>query len=693
MSKYKTVFQLEVENKQLKGKLNETEKAFSKTKSTGSSAFGMTGIAGAIMVAYQSLKQFVGFIGDSIKAAIDFREESSKMKTVFTGVRQEAKQMRDVLVKSFMMSKLQATKLLGATGDMLTGFGFTAKAALGLSGKVNMLAADLASFTNAQGGAEAVSAALTKALLGERESLKTYGIALLDADIKQRLVEKGQKNLTGMALRQAKAMATLELAMEQSKNAMGDIARTSESAANQLRLAANRTDDFARELGDKLYPAVQETTRGYNKLISSIIDWIALDASEEIRKEQIELNGLVGALKHSWENQELRNRYIKELQGEYPDFLKNLNIEKMTQEDLTIALKLANEQYEIKIGLAIKEHRIAILTKEVAEIETKRYEGLKLINAMYKEKAGLDAKDNASLKEKMLYLQKQNILSWDSLKIWKTVGQASFDLLAVRDAIMTADKKIAAGMEDINAIRLEAIEIEKGLIVVEGESIDKKEQRRKIIENEVETQKEVVNILKEVEGELNKVSDAYSKMDNNIDNTTIKMDDFADKERMLTDLTKSMITSMGQGFEAEGLKDALKGVLNVLLDFAAAQLAIGKATAITKTIFGDYVSLGEMIAAMVALAAAKVAVSNFEVGTEGYKGGLAKVHKDEMTQLPTGSNVYTKMETRELMSNAGVERRLDHLINMMSRQTTIVEIDGYAIASALKRDKKNQMGN
>lgn len=206
--------------------------------------------------------------GKAISVASDFEETASKFATVFQDVGDASESVAQDLSKNFGLSELAAKRLLSSTGDLLTGFNFTADAALDISEEVNKLAVDLASFTNAQGGAEAVSNALTKALLGERESLKTYGIAILDADVNARVLANGQSELTGEALRQAKAIATLQLATEQSKNAVGDFARTQDSFANQSRIMKARIEDVAVTLGQALLPAATKVI----SVISSLVD-------------------------------------------------------------------------------------------------------------------------------------------------------------------------------------------------------------------------------------------------------------------------------------------------------------------------------------------------------------------------------------------------------------------------------------
>ena len=201
-------------------------------------------------------------IGKSaISSAVDFEETSSKFGVVFQDVSSQAEATAQNLRDNFGLSSVAAKQLLGDTGDLLTGFGFTGQAALDMSTQVQELAVDLASFTNIQGGAERASQALTKALLGERESVKELGIAILESDVQTRLAEKGLEDLTGTALKQAKAQVTLELAMEQSKNAIGDYERTSGSAANQMRLLQNRFEEIVVEIGQEALPVFVELLR------------------------------------------------------------------------------------------------------------------------------------------------------------------------------------------------------------------------------------------------------------------------------------------------------------------------------------------------------------------------------------------------------------------------------------------------
>jgi hypothetical protein len=190
----------------------------------------------------------------SLKAASDGEETASKFETVFKSIQAQAEISFKSLRNEFGLSSTASKQLLGDTGDLLTGFGFSQTAALDLATQVAKLGVDLASFTNFSGGAEGATQALTKALLGERESVKALGIAILEEDVNKQVAINTSKGLTFETERQAKAYATLDIALSQSKNAIGDFSRTSDQFANQQRIARARIEELAESLGKVLLP-------------------------------------------------------------------------------------------------------------------------------------------------------------------------------------------------------------------------------------------------------------------------------------------------------------------------------------------------------------------------------------------------------------------------------------------------------
>lgn len=227
----------------------------------------------------------LGIAVASAKLASDAEEINAKFNTAFKGIEGDADRTAEALSKNFGIARSTAEDLLGSTGDLVKGFGATATEALDTSNEIQQLAIDLASYNNLQGGATQASEILTKAFLGERDSLVSLGIKISDADVKQRLLEKGQEDLTGQSLLLARGQATLELAMQQSGDAMGDFARTQDSVANQSRQVQERAKGLAVTLGTQLLPFI-------NKALTVTLDWT------ESLKEQAPV--IKGTLQKAW---------------------------------------------------------------------------------------------------------------------------------------------------------------------------------------------------------------------------------------------------------------------------------------------------------------------------------------------------------------------------------------------------------
>lgn len=251
------------------GRLDQSTKSASQSAGGASKAFQALKSIGIAALAVGAARAIGRMSGNLVRAASDAEETANKFGVTFRGINSQAEATASNLAENFGLAQDEAQSLLANTGDLLTGFGFTRESALDLSTQVQELAVDLASFTNVEGGAQQASQALTKALLGERESIKTLGIAITEADIGRLAEEKG---ITGELTRQQKAALTLELAIRQSGNAIGDFERSQASFANQSRIAESRVRDISVSLGQGLLPFANLAVTAFNDLTSGVAD-------------------------------------------------------------------------------------------------------------------------------------------------------------------------------------------------------------------------------------------------------------------------------------------------------------------------------------------------------------------------------------------------------------------------------------
>jgi len=161
------------------------------------------------------------------------------------------------------------------------------------------------------------------------------------------------ENLTGVLERSAGATARMAAIMRD--NLQGD-ADKAKSAMQGLAIS----------IGEALAPALRGVTQLFTMVVSEIESWIALDPVTEIRAEQIEFNYLASRLKDVNTGQETRNRLVEQMQMMYPQFLKNKDIEKVTEEELDAAIAEVNKGYEKRIRLVTLQLK---LEQKQAELE------------------------------------------------------------------------------------------------------------------------------------------------------------------------------------------------------------------------------------------------------------------------------------------------------------------------------------
>ncbi len=111
------------------------------------------------------------------------------------------------------------------------------------------------------------------------------------------------------------------------------------------------------------------------------------DNTTQIEKENTALNNLAQRAMAANEGSKERARLIKELQTEYPDFLENMDAEKIANEDIRTALDESNASFLKKLQLQAESEKLQDLMNKKAEkarelIDTEN-ESLKVLRELY----------------------------------------------------------------------------------------------------------------------------------------------------------------------------------------------------------------------------------------------------------------------------------------------------------------------
>ena len=214
----------------------------------------------------------LGFLAKGwIDVSAEAEETQSKFNTVFAGIDKEMNDWSNSFAGAVGRSKNEIKGFSAELADVLKPMGLTTQEASNMSKKMTELALDVASFNNKQ-DVDVINA-FKSALTGERESLKSLGIVINEADVKNEAYRLGLARQGQELTKTAKAQATMSLLYANTADAQGDLARTGGSYTNSVKSMNAAMLDLRVELGTALLPImtpivqkITELTRKFSGL-------------------------------------------------------------------------------------------------------------------------------------------------------------------------------------------------------------------------------------------------------------------------------------------------------------------------------------------------------------------------------------------------------------------------------------------
>lgn len=201
-------------------------------------------------------------------AASDVNENMSKVETIFGQNAATIDRWARGAASSIGLARVEALGAAGSFGNMFTQLGIGTGEAAKMSTSIVGLAADFASFHNAD--ITSVIEAQSAAFRGEYDSLQKFLPLINAATVEQKALEMTGKASNKELTAQEKALAVNALMFEGAGKALGDFNRTSDSAANTQRTLKAEFANLQAELGGKLLP-VGEKLLGW---LRSAVEWL-----------------------------------------------------------------------------------------------------------------------------------------------------------------------------------------------------------------------------------------------------------------------------------------------------------------------------------------------------------------------------------------------------------------------------------
>lgn len=222
------------------------------TFTTGKFTSGLKALnVAAVAITFRKIGHF---IAQAVTESNKYQEDLNLFTVALGQYAAEAQNYAEKVSDVMGIDPAQWLRNQGVFNTLLTGFGDTAERAQLMSQNLTQLGYDISSFFNIS--IEDAMQKLQSGISGELEPLRRLGYDLSQARLEQTALNLGIKESVANMTQAEKAELRYYAIMTQVTTAQGDMARTLEAPANQLRILQAQFTQAARAIGNIFIPAL-----------------------------------------------------------------------------------------------------------------------------------------------------------------------------------------------------------------------------------------------------------------------------------------------------------------------------------------------------------------------------------------------------------------------------------------------------
>lgn len=222
------------------------------TTTTGQFTSGLKALnVAAVAITFRKIGHF---IAQAVTESNKYQEDLNLFTVALGQYAAEAQNYAEKVSDVMGIDPAQWLRNQGVFNTLLTGFGDTAERAQLMSQNLTQLGYDISSFFNIS--IEDAMQKLQSGISGELEPLRRLGYDLSQARLEQTALNLGIKESVANMTQVEKAELRYYAIMTQVTTAQGDMARTLEAPANQLRILQAQLTQAARAIGNIFIPAL-----------------------------------------------------------------------------------------------------------------------------------------------------------------------------------------------------------------------------------------------------------------------------------------------------------------------------------------------------------------------------------------------------------------------------------------------------
>lgn len=222
------------------------------TSTTGKFTSGLKALnVAAVAITFRKIGHF---IAQAVTESNKYQEDLNLFTVALGQYAAEAQNYAEKVSDVMGIDPAQWLRNQGVFNTLLTGFGDTAERAQLMSQNLTQLGYDISSFFNIS--IEDAMQKLQSGISGELEPLRRLGYDLSQARLEQTALNLGIKESVANMTQAEKAELRYYAIMTQVTTAQGDMARTLEAPANQLRILQAQLTQATRAIGNIFIPAL-----------------------------------------------------------------------------------------------------------------------------------------------------------------------------------------------------------------------------------------------------------------------------------------------------------------------------------------------------------------------------------------------------------------------------------------------------
>lgn len=222
------------------------------TSTTGQFTSGLKALnVAAVAITFRKIGHF---IAQAVTESNKYQEDLNLFTVALGQYAAEAQNYAEKVSDVMGIDPARWLRNQGVFNTLLTGFGDTAERAQLMSQNLTQLGYDISSFFNIP--IEDAMQKLQSGISGELEPLRRLGYDLSQARLEQTALNLGIKESVANMTQAEKAELRYYAIMTQVTTAQGDMARTLEAPANQLRILQAQLTQAARAIGNIFIPAL-----------------------------------------------------------------------------------------------------------------------------------------------------------------------------------------------------------------------------------------------------------------------------------------------------------------------------------------------------------------------------------------------------------------------------------------------------